>query len=117
MSFKPNTDDIREAPSLKIVERLLKEGANIRAYDPKATENFKRIFTEGEDLKYFNDKYKAVKGAEALLILTEWEEFKEANLERVKNLMKLPIIIDGRNIYSPEKVRALGFEYYSMGRP
>ena len=117
LSFKPNTDDIREAPSLKIVERLLKEGANIRAYDPKATENFKRIFTEGEDLKYFNDKYKAVKGAEALLILTEWEEFKEANLERVKNLMKLPIIIDGRNIYSPEKVRALGFEYYSMGRP
>ncbi|AAC06391.1 UDP-glucose dehydrogenase family protein [Aquifex aeolicus] len=117
LSFKPNTDDIREAPSLKVVERLLREGAKIRAYDPKATENFKRVFIEGEDLRYFDDKYKAVEGAEALLILTEWDEFKRANLERVKRLMELPIIIDGRNIYDPQEVRNLGFEYYSMGRP
>jgi len=117
LSFKPNTDDIREAPSLKVIERLLKEGAKVRAYDPKATENFKRIFVEGEDLKYFNDKYKAVEGAEALLILTEWDEFKKANLEKVKRLMELPIIVDGRNIFDPEEVRSLGFEYYSMGRP
>ncbi|RUM31680.1 MAG: UDP-glucose 6-dehydrogenase, partial [Aquifex sp.] len=78
LSFKPNTDDIREAPSLRVIERLLREGAKVRAYDPKAVENFKRIFVEGEDLKYFHDKYKAVEGAEALLILTEWDEFKRA---------------------------------------
>jgi len=117
LSFKPNTDDIREAPSLRVVERLLREGAKVRAYDPKAVENFKRIFVEGEDLKYFHDKYKAVEGAEALLILTEWDEFKRANLERVKGLMELPIIVDGRNVFDPEEVRKLGFEYYSMGRP
>ncbi len=117
LSFKPNTDDIREAPSLKIIEKLLKEGAFIRAYDPKATENVKKIFVEGEDLRYLNDKYEAVKGAEALLIVTEWEEFRKANLQKVKKLMELPIIVDGRNIYDPEEVRSLGFEYYSVGRP
>ncbi|NPA32711.1 MAG: UDP-glucose/GDP-mannose dehydrogenase family protein [Aquificae bacterium] len=116
LSFKPNTDDIREAPSLRVVQKLLSEGARVRAYDPKAVENFKRIFKEGEDLKYFTDKYEAVKGAEALLILTEWEEFARADLKKVKNLMKLPIIIDGRNVYEPQRLKKLGFEYYSMGR-
>ncbi len=117
LSFKPNTDDIREAPSLKIIDRLLRESAKIRAYDPKAVENVKKIFVEGEDLKYFDNKYEAVKGAEALLIITEWDEFKKADLERVKRLMEIPVIIDGRNIYDPEYVRSLGFIYYSMGRP
>ncbi|WP_461832406.1 UDP-glucose dehydrogenase family protein [Aquifex sp.] len=117
LSFKPNTDDIREAPSIKVITKLLKEGAKVRAYDPKAMENFKKLFVEGEDLKYCENKYEALKGAEALLILTEWDEFKRANLERVKNLMKLPVIIDGRNVYEPQKVRELGFIYESMGRP
>jgi len=117
LSFKPDTDDIREAPSLRIIRELLKEEARVRAYDPKAVENVKRIFVEGEDLRYFSDKYEAVKGAEALVIATEWEEFKKANLKKVKKLMELPIIVDGRNIYDPEEVRSLGFEYYPMGRP
>ncbi len=117
LSFKPNTDDIREAPSLKIVPMLLKEGAKLRLYDPKAMDNFRRIFSEGKDLIYVSDMYEAVKGAESLLILTEWEEFKNADLEKVKELMELPIIIDGRNVYRPETVKALGFEYYSIGRP
>ena len=117
LAFKPNTDDIREAPSLKIVPELLKEGAKVRAYDPKAVENFKRVFVEGEDLTYVGDKYEAVKGAEVLLILTEWEEFAEADMEKVRELMELPIIVDGRNVFDPERMRELGFEYYSIGRP
>ncbi len=116
LSFKPNTDDIREAPSIKVVQRLLKEGATVSAYDPKATDNFRRLFVEGEDLRYAKDKYEALKDAGALLILTEWQEFKEADLTKVKELMEVPIIVDGRNIYDPDEVKAMGFEYYSIGR-
>lgn len=117
LSFKPNTDDIREAPSIRVIQELLREGALIRAYDPKAVPNMKRLFPEGEDLKYFSDKYEAAKGAEALLVITEWEEFKKADLSKLKKIMELPIILDGRNIYNPEEVRSLGFEYHSIGRP
>ncbi len=116
LSFKPNTDDIRDAPSLKVVQRLLKEGAIISAYDPKATENFKRVFVEGQDLGYVEDKYEAVRNAEALLVLTEWEEFKKADLSRIKELMEIPVVVDGRNIYDPNTMKNLGFEYYSIGR-
>ncbi len=117
LSFKPNTDDIREAPSIRVIQDLLREGAIVRAYDPKAVPNMKKLFPEGEDLKYFGDKYEAVKGAEALLIITEWDEFKKVNFNKLKKLMELPIILDGRNIYNPDEVRKLGFEYYSVGRP
>ncbi len=116
LSFKPDTDDIREAPSLKVIQRLLKEGALVRAYDPKAMENFKRIFPEGEDLIYTNDMYDALKEAEALLILTEWKQFREADLNRVKELMEIPVVVDGRNIYEPESMRKMGFDYFSIGR-
>ena len=116
LSFKPNTDDIREAPSLKVVDMLLREGAYLSLYDPKAMENFKLVFPEGKQISYAKDMYSAVEGASALLILTEWEEFVRADLKRVKELMELPIIIDGRNIFEPEDVRALGFEYYPTGR-
>ncbi len=116
LAFKPNTDDIREAPSIKIVDMLLREGAKLSLYDPKAMQNFKLLFPEGKDISYAKDPYSAVEGAEALLILTEWEEFKKADLERVKSLMALPIIVDGRNVYEPSEVRALGFEYYPVGR-
>ncbi|WP_457600423.1 UDP-glucose dehydrogenase family protein [Hydrogenivirga sp.] len=116
LAFKPNTDDIREAPSLRILPELLKKGARVFAYDPKATENFSAVFVPGEDLVYVEDKYEAVKGAEALLILTEWEEFLKADMEKVKELMELPIVIDGRNVFSPDRMRELGFEYYSIGR-
>jgi nucleotide sugar dehydrogenase len=117
LSFKPNTDDIREAPSLRLVPMLLKEGARLRLYDPKAMENFKKLYPPGKDLDYAPDMYSAVEGASALLIFTEWEEFQRADLSRVKELMELPIIIDGRNIYEPEVVRGLGFEYYGVGVP
>jgi UDPglucose 6-dehydrogenase len=117
LSFKPNTDDIREAPSLRLVSMLLKEGARLKLYDPKAMENFKRLYPPGKDLDYAPDMYSAVEGASALLIFTEWEEFQKANLSKVKELMELPIIIDGRNIYDPDVVRGLGFEYYGVGVP
>ncbi|WP_448587178.1 UDP-glucose dehydrogenase family protein [Thermocrinis sp.] len=115
LSFKPNTDDIREAPSLKIIPLLLKEGAFLKLYDPKAMDNFKALYPPGKDLTYAEDMYDAVKDASALLILTEWREFEEADLKKVKELMELPIIVDGRNIYDPKKVRELGIEYYGIG--
>lgn len=116
LSFKPNTDDIREAPSIKVVELLLKEGAYLSLYDPKAMENFKLLFPEGKQIEYVKDKYLAVEGASALLILTEWDEFIKADLQRVKKLMELPIIVDGRNIFEPKEMMSLGFEYYPTGR-
>jgi len=117
LSFKPNTDDIREAPSLRLVSILLRESARLKLYDPKAMENFKKLYPPGKDLDYAPDMYSAVEGASALLIFTEWEEFQRADLSRVKELMELPIIIDGRNIYEPDVVRGLGFEYYGVGVP
>ncbi len=116
LAFKPNTDDIREAPAIDIVRELEKAGANLRLYDPKANENFKSIFSEKQNLKYFKDKYDALKDADALLIITEWDEFIKADLSRLKENMKLPIIIDGRNIFSAKIMEEKGFEYYSIGR-
>ena len=117
LAFKPNTDDIRESPAIDIVKQLDEAGANLRLYDPKAEENFKQLFPEKENIKYVQDKYDAVKDADALIIITDWDEFKEADLEKVKELMRLPIIIDGRNIYEPKEIREKGFEYYPIGRP
>ena len=117
LAFKPDTDDIREAPSLKIIPKLLQKGAHVVAYDPKAQSNFSALFPPGDDLRYAQDPYDAVKDAEALLILTEWKEFAQADMKKVKDLMKLPIVIDGRNVFEPESIRAMGFEYYSIGRP
>ena len=116
LAFKPNTDDIREAPAIDIVRELEKAGANLRLYDPKASENFKSIFSEKQNLKYFKDKYSTLKDADALLIITEWDEFVKANLGKIKENMKLPITIDGRNIFSPKIMKEKGFEYYSIGR-
>ncbi len=114
LSFKPNTDDIREAPSIEIIERLVNKGAKLKLYDPKATENFQKYFPEEKSIAYFDDKYEAVKQTDALIILTDWDEFKNADLKFVKELMRIPIIIDGRNIYDPEDVT--DFEYYGVGR-
>jgi len=114
LSFKPDTDDIRFAPSIYIVQELLKMGYKVSAFDPAATENFKKIV--GEKVKYFENMYDAVSGADALCILTEWNEFKQANLGKVKKMLKSPVIIDGRNIYIPAKMEKLGFKYVSTGR-
>lgn len=116
LAFKPNTDDIREAPSIKIVDLLIKEGVYLSLYDPKAMENFKMLFPEGKQVKYAKDPYIAAEGASALLILTEWDEFMKVDLKRVKELMELPILVDGRNIFEPREVKNLGFEYYAVGR-
>ncbi|MCX7956668.1 MAG: UDP-glucose/GDP-mannose dehydrogenase family protein [Endomicrobia bacterium] len=113
LSFKPNTDDIREAPSLYIIKFLREKDAKVKVYDPKALNKMKEIF---DDIGYCNSPYEVAKDADCLLILTEWDEFKKIDLNRVKELMKTPIIIDGRNIYSVEKMRRLGFIYDSVGR-
>lgn len=114
LSFKPNTDDIRFAPSLYIIDELLEHGYTITAYDPAASKNVEKKL--GDKIKYVEDPYHAVKDADALLVLTEWNEFMQADLYKVKSLMKSPIIIDGRNIYQPAKMKQLGFTYISTGR-
>jgi UDPglucose 6-dehydrogenase len=117
LSFKPNTDDIREAPALKIIPRLLNEGALLQLYDPKAMENTKKVIPPSDQVFYASSAYAAAKGAHAIAIITEWDEFKNVNLQEIKKLMITPIIVDGRNIFEPQKVRELGFLYFSIGRP
>jgi len=114
LSFKPDTDDMRDAKSVEIINMLLNEGAVIKAYDPVSMENAKRILPA---IKYCANAYEVSEGAEALIIITEWREFKLLNMERIKNLMRKPAIFDGRNIYDAERTRKMGFEYYSIGRP
>src|SRR3989344_5784169 len=114
LSFKPNTDDIREAPSLYLIEDLLKHGFEIKAYDPVATANVKRLL-DGK-IKFATNAYDAINGANALVVVTEWNEFKQIDLNRVKKLLKEPVIFDGRNIYNPGHLKKLGFKYYSVGR-
>lgn len=115
IAFKPNTDDIRFAPSIYIVKKLLENGFEITVYDPEAMDNFKRLFKAS--VFYAKDSYDAVNNKDALLIITEWNEFKQIDLEKVKKLLKKPVIFDGRNIYEPEVMKKLGFKYYSVGRP
>ncbi len=114
LAFKPNTDDLREAKSLELIELLLQEGSHIKAYDAVAMENCKKILP---GISYCQNPYKAAEGADALVIVTEWREFKLLDLERIKQAMKSPIIFDGRNIYDPKRESGLdGFRYYSIGR-
>jgi len=112
LAFKPNTDDIREAPAVDIIESLTKEGAKIKAYDPEAAENMKEMFP---DVKYCKNPYEAVKNADALVLVTEWDEFKKLDLEKVKKLLKQPLVIDGRNMFSREEMVSKGFNYIGMG--
>lgn len=114
LAFKPNTDDIRFAPSLYIIEELLKLGYEITAFDPAATNNVKKKMNG--KITFAEDMYSAVDGADALLIFTEWNEFKQAHLEKVKSGLKNPIIIDGRNLYLTDKMKEMGFTYISTGR-
>lgn len=114
LSFKPNTDDMREAPSIDIINSLVAEGAVIKVFDPKAMDKAKEIF--GDKISYCSNLYDACKICDALIILTEWEEFKRADLKKIKKLLKNPLIIDGRNIFEPNEMAELGFKYYSIGR-
>lgn len=113
LAFKPNTDDMRFAPSIDIINELQREGAKIKAYDPEAAGKAKSILN---NIEYCTNPYDAAKEADALLILTEWDEFKTVDLNRIKSVMKHPLLIDGRNIFDPEDVKRLGFSYISMGR-
>jgi len=113
LAFKQNTDDIRESAAIDIIKILLQKGASIKCFDPMAMENTKKILP---DLKYCQDEYETSKDANALVILTEWNQFRNLDLNRLKNLMNNPIIFDMKNLYEPEKVKQLDFEYYGIGR-
>ncbi|MDD2807804.1 MAG: UDP-glucose/GDP-mannose dehydrogenase family protein [Patescibacteria group bacterium] len=113
LAFKPNTDDIRNAPALKIISKLVADGAKIKAYDPEAMENTKKVFP---NLEYCPDPYEVSKGSEALIVCTEWPEFKKLDLQQIKSLMKTPIIFDGRNIFNPSDASKNGFKYFGIGR-
>jgi UDPglucose 6-dehydrogenase len=113
LSFKPNTDDIRDAPSLYIIKTLLKEKANIRAYDPVSMKEVEKIIP---GIKYCKDSYDAVKGADALVIVTEWNQFRNLDLERIKKLLNKPYFFDLRNVYESQRVKEKGFKYFCVGR-
>ena len=115
LAFKGGTDDVRESPALALVEALLKEGSEVVAYDPAAAERARE--TLGKRVQFAANAYEAARGADALLVLTDWEEFASLDLERMREQLRYPIIIDGRNLYQPEQMAALGFHYYSVGRP
>ncbi len=116
LAFKPETDDVREASSILIIRELRREGAVLRLYDPKAMDNMKVVFPADARLVYCADPYDVAEGANALLLVTEWDEFKALDLGRVRERMANPILIDGRNLFDPAAVRGVGIEYYSVGR-
>jgi UDPglucose 6-dehydrogenase len=114
LSFKPETDDMREAPAIDIIRDLIERGARVRAYDPVAVEQARPLLPEG--VEYAEDEYGAVEGADALVFITEWNQFRALDMGRVKGLMREPRIADLRNIYEPEAMRHLGFDYVGVGR-
>lgn len=117
LAFKPQTDDMREAPSIAIIEALVQRGANIAAYDPEATEQAKRVFSKYQDkIRYTDDMYAAVHKADALILVTEWRQFRQPDLNILKGNLLTPIVFDGRNQYEPNGMEQEGFEYYSIGR-
>jgi UDPglucose 6-dehydrogenase len=116
LAFKPDTDDIREAPALEIIKNLTLAGATIKAYDPEAMENVQRFHGDNKRLSFGTDEYDVLDGADALLIATEWEVFRAADFTKLKKLLKEPVIFDGRNVYSLEHMGKSGFYYNSIGR-
>jgi UDPglucose 6-dehydrogenase len=114
LAFKPKTDDMREAPAVPIIQALLEKGAKVQAYDPEAQQVARKIF--GSKVIYAPKSYDALKGADALAIITEWHEFREPDFGRMRQLMRAPVIFDGRNIYQPQQMKAHGFTYNSIGR-
>jgi UDPglucose 6-dehydrogenase len=114
LSFKPRTDDMREAPSVVIINSLLRAGAAVRAHDPVAMDEARKIFKKR--IQLMKDNYEVLRGADALAVVTEWSEFRTPDFLKMKQLMKNPVIFDGRNIYNQEDLRRQGFTYYGMGR-
>ena len=115
LAFKPNTDDVREAPALALIKLLLENGATVSSYDPEAVETTRAVI--GDKIIYAQSSYQALENAEALIIITEWNEFRNPDFNKIKSMLKIPLIFDGRNLYDPEKMEDAGFIYYSVGRP
>lgn len=115
LAFKPRTDDMREAPAVPLINGILDAGASVVAYDPEAMKVAKGIF--GNRVQFADKSYGALNGADALAIVTEWNEFREPDFTRIRKLMRTPVIFDGRNLYNSDHIRGLGFTYFSMGRP
>jgi UDPglucose 6-dehydrogenase len=113
LAFKPNTDDVRFAPSIALIQALLKEGATVRAYDPEAMDKAK---ADLPNIEYCQDPYEAAEGADAILIVTEWEQFRDLDWRRLKGIVEQPLILDGRNMFDPNEVARNGFRYLSVGR-
>ncbi|MBA7542794.1 UDP-glucose 6-dehydrogenase [subsurface metagenome] len=113
LAFKQNTDDVRKSPAVDIINLLLKEGAHIRCFDPLAMDNSRKILS---NLTYCQDEYDTAQNSHALVILTEWNQFRNIDLSKIKELLKTPVLIDLRNLYEPEKVKSLGFTYEGVGR-
>ena len=115
LAFKPQTDDMRDAPSRVIIKLLLEAGAKVKGYDPVAKETAKAVF--GDSITYCEEAYETLEGCDALMLVTEWNEFRVPDFPKIKSLLKTPVIFDGRNQYSPSEMKELGFTYYSIGRP
>ncbi len=116
LSFKPNTDDIREAPALVIINELIASGAKIQAYDPEANANIKKLYKDSPSLQIMEDKYAALDNAEALILATEWQEFIDSDIKVIKDKLNNALVFDGRNIFTPKNMEESGFSYYSIGR-
>jgi UDPglucose 6-dehydrogenase len=117
LAFKPNTDDMREAPSRVVISELVNRGATITAYDPVAVPEAKRVLAHKGEVTFASNQTDALEGADALIIITEWKEFKSPDFDAIKSALKQPVVIDGRNLYEPEFMREIGIEYASIGRP
>ena len=119
LAFKPKTDDMREAPAIEMIKALTEAGAKVNAHDPEAFEEAQRIFADrlGNGLELFTKRYDALEGADGLIIMTEWNEFREPDFYLIKDTLKSPVIFDGRNIFSPKRMEKYGLDYYSIGRP
>jgi len=116
IAFKPNTDDIREAPSLSLIDALLEQGCTVRAFDPVAMENARNLYSGNDNISFHADPYAAADTAEALAIMTEWKMFRNPDFDSLKEKLRMPVIFDGRNIYDPELMNELGFDYHGIGR-
>ena len=117
LAFKPNTDDMRQAPSIPLIERMLANGIFVQAYDPRAAKNAETVLGPREEIVYTDTAFDALNGADALVLVTEWDEFCDPDVTRMRDAMKTPVIFDGRNLYDPQRMRDHGMVYYSIGRP
>jgi UDPglucose 6-dehydrogenase len=114
LSFKPRTDDMREAPAVSIIERLLAAGATVRAHDPEAIKEARKVF--GDRIEYSHNQYDILAHADALAIITDWNEYRNPDFERIMSALKSPVIVDGRNLYKPDRMASAGFSYIPLGR-